>query len=203
MRLDGLFAVEVPRDDGTAGTKKAARACGILYEIIEDDWEDPKDSKFPGVPSDNLVGAASQNQLTAGPSQAGSSSSATPAISMNTQQPQLDDTVYQPVLTTTSVSSPNPCPVQPNLLPTAPVGYKLRPILEPGYEVVVELGLISGRYYPRILSHPLVAPAVWEGFTRPIEEGGVSSAHNLWALEGLSGVITLVILTSTNGVEFI
>ena len=184
MRLDGLFAVEVPRDDAS-GTKKAARACGMLYELVEEDWEDPRDSL------DNIADVPSQSQQTPGPLQAGPSSSTTPAPSMNahtTQQPQLGGTTFstevQPVLT--SVSSPNSGPVQTNILPAAPVGYKLRPILEPGYEAVVELGLISGRYYPRILSHPQVAPAVRKAFSQPIEEG-ISSTNNLWALEGLFG----------------
>ena len=186
MRLDGLMAVEVPRDDGSPGTKKAARACGMLYEIVEEDWEDPKDSKSSEPPLDNIADPASQSQQIAGPSQAGPSSSTTPAPPINayaTQQPQLDGTASS----TTSLSSPNPDFVQSNLLPAAPVGYKLRPILEPGYEAVVELGLISGRYYPRILSHPQVVPAVQTAFSRSVEEGGVSSANNLWALEGLSG----------------
>ncbi|KAF8809462.1 hypothetical protein BYT27DRAFT_7162823 [Phlegmacium glaucopus] len=187
MRLDGLYAVEVPRDDSSSGTTKAVRACGMLYEIVEEDWEDLKDSKSPEALSDNL---ADQSQQTVGPSQAGPSSSTAPAPSNATQRPQLDgaapSTEVQPVLTTT-LSSPNPGPVQSNLLPAAPVGYKLRPILEPECELVVELGLISGRYYPRILSHPQVVPAVRTAFSRSVEEGGVSSANNLWALEGLSG----------------
>lgn len=166
MRLDGLFAVEVPREDGS-GTKKAARACGKLYEIVEEDWEDPKDSKLPEVTSNNL--AETTSQQTAGPSQASIASS--PDVQL---------------VPTTSMSSPNSGPVQSNLLPAAPVGYKLRPILEPEYDAIVELGLISGRYYPRILSHPKVAPAVWTAFSRPIEDC-VSSANSLWALEGLSG----------------
>jgi hypothetical protein len=162
MRLEGLFVVDVPRDDDS-GTKKAARACGTLYELVDEDWEDPKDSnKSPEAPSDNPADAASQSQQTAG-------------------------TVPLTEVQTTSLSSPNSAPVQVGLLPAAPVGFKLRPITEPEYQIVVELGLISGRYYPRILSHPKVVPAVREAFSRTIEEGGVSSANNLWALEGLSG----------------
>ena len=162
MRLEGLFVVDVPRDDDS-GTKKAARACGTLYELVDEDWEDPKDSnKPPEAPSNNSADAASQSQQTVG-------------------------TVPLTGIQTTSLPSPNSGPVQVDLLPAAPVGFKLRPITEPGYQIVVELGLISGRYYPRILSHPKVVPAVLEAFSRPIEEGGVSSANNLWALEGLSG----------------
>ena len=162
MRLEGLFVVDVPRDDDS-GTKKAARACGTLYELVDEDWEDPKDSnKSPEASTNNSADTVSQSQQSTG------------AVSLAEVQ-------------TATLSSPNSRLVQVDLLPAAPVGFKLRPITEPGYQIVVELGLISGRYYPRILSHPKVVPAVREAFSRPIEEGGVSSANNLWALEGLSG----------------
>ena len=162
MKLEGLFVVDVPRDDDS-GTKKAARACGTLYELVDEDWEDPKDSnKPPEAPSNSSAAAISQNQQTAG-------------------------AAHLAEVPKTKLPSPNSGPVQVDLLPAAPVGFKLRPITEPGYQIVLELGLISGRYYPRILSHPKVVPAVREAFSRSIEEGGVSSANNLWALEGLSG----------------
>ena len=161
MKLEGLFVVDVPKDDDS-GTKKAARACGTLYELVDEDWEDPKDSnKSAEAPSNNSADAASQSQQTTG------------TVPLTEVQ--------------TSLSFPNSGPVQVDLLPAAPVGFKLRPILEPDYQFVTELGLISGRYYPRILSHPQVVPAVREAFSRPIEEGGVSRSNNLWALEGLSG----------------
>ena len=49
------------------------------------------------------------------------------------------------------------------------------------------MGLISGRYYPRILSHPRLRSTVGEALSRPAEKGGVVISDNLWALEGLSG----------------
>jgi hypothetical protein len=160
MKLEGLFVVDVPKDDDS-GTKKAARACGRLYELVDEDWEDPN--------SDKSLEAHSN------PAEA------------NFQSQQTVTAVPLPEGQTTKLTSLNSGPVQVDLLPAAPVGFKLRPIMEPEYQIVVELGLISGRYYPRILSHPKVVPAVREAFSRPIEEGGVSSANNLWALEGLSG----------------
>lgn len=39
-------------------------------------------------------------------------------------------------------------------LPPAPPGYKFRPILTPGSEVVIPLTFISGRYYPHLFAHP-------------------------------------------------
>ncbi|KAI0033937.1 hypothetical protein K488DRAFT_37811, partial [Vararia minispora EC-137] len=43
-------------------------------------------------------------------------------------------------------------------LPPAPAGFRFRPILTAGYEVVVSLTLVSGRYYPGLLRHPLLLP---------------------------------------------
>lgn len=72
-------------------------------------------------------------------------------------------------------------------LPAPPKGYRFRPILRQGHEFVGSLSLLSGRYYPRILSHPRLRETVSEALDRPEEDGGVVSSDNLWALEGLSG----------------
>ena len=71
-------------------------------------------------------------------------------------------------------------------LPLPPIGYVWRPILTPGFEATICLGLISGRYYPRILYHPALLPAVCSAMSNPTELGGPTTATNLWALEGLS-----------------
>jgi hypothetical protein len=70
-------------------------------------------------------------------------------------------------------------------LPDAPMGYKFRPILSEGLEAVISLTLISGRYYPRILSHPLLKEAVAQALN-PGEHGGLLDSNQLWSLEGLS-----------------
>jgi hypothetical protein len=70
-------------------------------------------------------------------------------------------------------------------LPPAPTGFKFRPILAPGHEVVLCLSLISGRYYPRILQHPLVRPILNEVI--PLDPTTMLEAGYLWALEGLFG----------------
>jgi hypothetical protein len=70
-------------------------------------------------------------------------------------------------------------------LPPAPTGFKFRPILAPGYEVVLCLSLVSGRYYPRILQHPLMKPYLNEVI--PLDPTTMLSAGHLWALEGLFG----------------
>jgi hypothetical protein len=45
-------------------------------------------------------------------------------------------------------------------LPPPPRGFRFRPILPEGFEVVVSLALVSGRYYPRLLAHPMLRPIV-------------------------------------------
>ncbi|KAJ7247607.1 hypothetical protein B0H12DRAFT_736890 [Mycena haematopus] len=70
-------------------------------------------------------------------------------------------------------------------LPSAPVGFKFRPILAPGHEVVLCLSLISGRYYPRILQHPLLRPILNDVI--PLDPTTMLTAAHLWALEGLFG----------------
>ena len=69
-------------------------------------------------------------------------------------------------------------------LPPAPYGFRFRPILPEGYEVVVSLALVSGRYYPRLLAHPLLRPIV-----RDLQGGDMDEAvryDRLFALEGVS-----------------
>jgi len=160
LRLDGLVTVDVPTESGVI--KKEARVCGMLYELADEDWEDPNEQKTsteaPVLPS---------QQQSAGPSTKGSS--------ISTSQPQVNQ------------QSPISGPGMGNILPEPPTGYKFRPILTPGHEFIGAMGLISGRYYPRILSHPKIEPRVFAALSRPVEEGGVAGFDNLWALEGLSG----------------
>ncbi|KAJ6518874.1 hypothetical protein C8R45DRAFT_8229 [Mycena sanguinolenta] len=70
-------------------------------------------------------------------------------------------------------------------LPSAPAGFKFRPILAPGHEVVMCLSLISGRYYPHILQHPLLRPILNDVI--PLDPTTMLGAAHLWALEGLFG----------------
>ena len=70
----------------------------------------------------------------------------------------------------------------PYPLPPASTCYKFRPILPEGYEVVISLSLISGRYYPGLLRHPLLEPTV----KHARETQDELSHRHLWALDGLS-----------------
>ncbi|KAJ7043682.1 hypothetical protein C8F04DRAFT_1072948 [Mycena alexandri] len=70
-------------------------------------------------------------------------------------------------------------------LPPAPIGFKFRPILAPGYEVVLCLSLISGRYYPRLLQHPQLKTHLNDVI--PLDSLSMLSSVHLWSLEGLFG----------------
>ena len=64
--------------------------------------------------------------------------------------------------------------------PEPPIGYKFRSILKGDWEAVTDISLLSGRYYPRVLSNPLLSDHM-ERLLRLKE-----SVHHLYALEGLA-----------------
>ena len=66
-------------------------------------------------------------------------------------------------------------------LPDPPKGYKFRPMLKGRREAVMALELLSGRYYPRILDHPLVTERV----AAAVASDQLSQNNALWALECL------------------
>lgn len=65
-------------------------------------------------------------------------------------------------------------------LPHPPIGYKFRSILKGDWEAVMDTSLLSGRYYPGILSNPLLS----DHLDRLLRLG--VSVHHLHALEGLA-----------------
>jgi len=73
------------------------------------------------------------------------------------------------------------------LPPEPPLGYHFRPILTPGYEAVISLSLLSGRYYPGLLMHPLLIAEINRASQTPLEDGGILKWGHLWALDGLNG----------------
>ncbi|KAI0630548.1 hypothetical protein C8Q77DRAFT_1133756 [Trametes polyzona] len=85
----------------------------------------------------------------------------------------LNDQLSHPLLST------------PYPLPPATKGFKFRPILPPDHEAVISLSLISGRYYPGLFHHPLMAPTVAHALTLSADDGGLYHHRHLWAMEGL------------------
>ena len=65
-------------------------------------------------------------------------------------------------------------------LPEPPTGYKFRSILKADWEAVMDISLLSGRYYPGVLTNPLLSDHL-ERLLRLKEP-----VHHLYALEGLA-----------------
>ncbi|KAF9466099.1 hypothetical protein BDZ94DRAFT_1158717 [Collybia nuda] len=175
MRLDGLFIVDAVQPGGH--TKKECRASGMLYELADEDWEDPQILEKPELAP---KGSASQPVSPKGiqPQQSSSNVHLVPGtLTQITQKPVASMPVTQ--LSKPSISHYH--------LPAAPIGYRFRQILPDDHEAVFSLGLISGRYYPRILSHPLLSPTLHNAMANPQDPGGLAENDHLWALEGLSG----------------
>ncbi|KAG6833003.1 hypothetical protein H0H87_012589 [Tephrocybe sp. NHM501043] len=176
MRLDGLFVVDAAQNDGT--TRKEVRASGMLYELVDLDWEE--DSAADSMASESSTGGLAPMDFVPGPS---------PLNPHIPPHPSLEPVV--PVTTQPQQVPPNPLasaseqshPPRPHyIIPEPPTGYKFRPIVTEGHEAVISLSLISGRYYSKILSHPLLESAVNAAFEKP----SLVENNNLWALEGLS-----------------
>ena len=64
--------------------------------------------------------------------------------------------------------------------PEPPIGYKFRSILKGDREAAMDISLLSGRYYPGILSNPLLSDHL--GRLIGLEE----EVHHIYALEGLA-----------------
>ncbi|KAG6335840.1 hypothetical protein ID866_3254 [Astraeus odoratus] len=204
MLIEGLYVADVPKVNGSVG--KECRATGMIYELVDEDWEEDT-NQGSGSP---VNGGKWKGK---GKAVDGSGASATPAnassISVSIGSPsgsQLvnpDPTVPVEKTTSSVVSlmdsvvvstksktrNPNeqlsrPVLSSPFPLPPPPEGFKFRPILTPGHEAVISLNLIAGRYYPRLLQHPLLDSCVEKALD--IEGGGLVEASQLWALEGLS-----------------
>jgi hypothetical protein len=172
MKLEGLFVVELPKRHESGDVKKECRASGMLYELADEDWIDPyQDRTAPSTNDEAIkVGATS---ASIDPLLLFQESTKPPSGSVSTDQ-SPNAQLSHPV--------PLDCP-----LPMAPEGFKFRPILRPGCEAVMSLTLISGRYYPRLLRHPLLRPSIVRALDESFEEGkGLQDSQHLWALEGLA-----------------
>jgi len=70
-------------------------------------------------------------------------------------------------------------------LPQAPKGYNFRGILASDYECICAISVLSGRYYPRILFHPLLADKVQEIVSAAVDSQSLVEFGHLVCLEGL------------------
>jgi hypothetical protein len=191
MRLDALFLAE-----------EQIRASGMLYELADLDWEDPSERTYKqktgtkGKAPEPAINISSSSMFTDSMSEG----RAGPSSVLSPPRPNLP-----PAISLASTASTNPgqsLPIDQELspnnqlshppnavrypLPVAPHGFKFRPILPPGHESVISLTLISGRYYPCLLTHPLLEATVERALADAVPDCGPSDSEHLWALEGLS-----------------
>lgn len=182
MRIEGLFVVDI------GGAIKECRASGMIYELVDEDWEEP-DASQPDKAQSKSKGKGKEKEhahdgsLNGDVAQVGSISTG-PAPQSNGRPRRGSDA------TSAAISDPSGSLSRPVLaaqypLPDPPQGYKFHAILPPGNECVLSLSLISGRYYPRLFTHPLLGPVVQKALANPVSEGGLYGSKHLWALEGL------------------
>ncbi|KAF9240636.1 hypothetical protein BU15DRAFT_87549 [Melanogaster broomeanus] len=194
MRIDGLYVADVPRVNGSTG--KECRATGMLYELVDDDWEGDltegvvngdTGGKGKGKASEVSSGAATPTTVVGRSEQGSSSSIAGPADAATvdgTSHTIPSASVSKPKERSTSEQLSHPILSSPFPLPPPPDGFTFRPILKPGHEAVLSLNLIAGRYYPRLLRNPLLDNYVGKALDIDGEE--VAETGQLWALEGLA-----------------
>ena len=184
MRIDGLYVAEIVKPSGKSGME--CRATGTLYELVDEDWEgeilgegangdDGGKGKGKAVEVPAMLGNGTSGQGNKSFTPAQGSAPSVDGVSSTTlksKERSANEQLSHPIL-----SSPFP-------LPLPPEGFKFRPILAPGHEAVLSLTLIAGRYYPRLLRHPLLDSYVEKALD--IEGGHVVETSQLWALEGLA-----------------
>ncbi|KAI0061011.1 hypothetical protein BV25DRAFT_1827254 [Artomyces pyxidatus] len=222
MKLEALFVVDVPDDQGKM--HRECRASGMLYELADEGWEDPEETKAENLTNgkgkekengtstdrptsqDALSAAGLANPRFATPDtarpvelQRGEPFMSTPSPMRPHPLPNPDPTVPIADTVPAMLAATDPAPPAPGgeanvqlsrpkmqafPLPPAPHGFRFRPILPPGNEVVITLTLISGRYYPRLLAHPLLRPVVRGLEAGARDHSSVENQH-LLALEGI------------------
>ncbi|KAI0766707.1 hypothetical protein BD413DRAFT_569971 [Trametes elegans] len=206
MRLEGIFLVDVPGAHG--GFTKECRASGMVYELVDDDWvEEDEGNKEQAAPVQSGDAARPEGESPAqGPNGAPSFMSQLSPLKPP-PLPNPDPTVPMEETATAvlaqtppdaaakahnkdeskmlNVQLSHPVLSTPYPLPPATKGFRFRPILAPDHEIVISLSLISGRYYPGLFHHPLMAPTVEHALSLSAEDGGVYHHRHLWAMEGL------------------
>ncbi|KAH9967236.1 hypothetical protein BC827DRAFT_1123410 [Russula dissimulans] len=219
MQLEALFVVDVPDSSG-AGVRAECRASGMLYELADEDWEEPIVGQS-NAGAGNGDAVSGQDAWTAAglstpprPRNPGGSPElhvGKPFMSAPSPLKQLPPSQESAGPTTTlatvsavttgtvpstpsrskqhEMDSPNRQLSRPRMgvvpLPPPPRGFRFRPILPEGFEVVVSLALVSGRYYPRLLAHPMLRPIVRDMQGHANEAAARLDGHHLFALEGI------------------
>jgi len=155
LRVTNIFVVE-----------KKVRVSGMLFDLVEDE--------FVGAG----VGGREERQED---TSAFDMRSLNPALlqgeNPDTSSAERISNVFNPASDRQVLSGPYVRSWNP---PEPPIGYKFRSILKGDWEAVMDISLLSGRYYPGVLSNPLLSDHL-ERLLRLKD-----SVHHLYALEGLA-----------------
>lgn len=180
MRIDGLYVADISRSTGTTG--KVCRAVGMLYELVDEDWQ----GDLPGGGANDDDGGKGKGKAVEVPAtlENGTSGEGANFTTARGSAPAVDGVSPKSKERSANEQLSHPILSLPFPLPLAPEGFKFRPILSPGYEAVLSLTLIAGRYYPRLLRHPLLDSYVEKALD--IDGNHVVETSQLWALEGLA-----------------
>jgi len=181
MRIEALFVVEVMSEDNK---KKECRASGPLFELVDDDWNESDDINVKQHKLHAKSISLTSRPIKPLPARALSSTQSTSASTSRLSY--LSQPVTAASMSPVS-SKKTMIPFSNYLPPEPPLGYHFRPILTPGYEAVISLSLLSGRYYPGLLMHPLLVVEMNRASQTPLEDGGILKWGHLWALDGLNG----------------
>ena len=155
LRITSIFVVE-----------KKVRMSGMLFDLVEEGFVGAGVGGREGRQED--TSAFDMRSLDPALLQNENSDESPAEQTSNGFKPASD----RQVLSGPYVRSWNP--------PEPPIGYKFRSILKGDWEAVMDVSLLSGRYYPGVLSNPLLSDHM--GRLLGLKE----SVHHLWALEGLA-----------------
>ncbi|KAJ2918614.1 hypothetical protein MD484_g1718, partial [Candolleomyces efflorescens] len=168
MKITAIFVVDVRRKDGRV--KKEGRVSGTLYELADIDWEETE----PDLLEEREKEKRQREEVLRG------NKNTTTSFQASVDESLLPSSAPASPAKSPSVQS---SPPDHYLIPQPPQCYRFRRITKASYEVVLNLTLISGRYYPGLLFHPLVADVV-AGYEEDWKSVSYKSG-NPFALEGL------------------
>lgn len=178
MKVTGIFVADVPKPDGSR--KKEGRICGMLYELADLDWEETE----PDLKEQYELEKQQRIEYL---SRRAEAKDAVSSFKASVNESLLPSSPNKPKPMQTSPQQPSP--PSHYIMPQAPKGYRFRPILKAGYDAVLNLSLISGRYYPRLIGHPLLAPKFIQDLSQPqwdMDEKIRTDILGLMSLEGLA-----------------
>ncbi|KAF8517990.1 hypothetical protein BU17DRAFT_49021 [Hysterangium stoloniferum] len=145
MRVNAIITVPGSSRDSLRNCKVS----GVLYELADEAYEEEiSDSStiMQEMFSSDIVGPSEPNKP--------------PSVLVAPPGSVLTPFSGQGIMSNKfATSETNPFQgggILPLSLPDPPPGYKFRSIMKPGYEIVLDVAFISGRYYPNLLKHPLL-----------------------------------------------